>query len=295
MKNWGADEDEFLINNYPTHGKMYCAKILNRSESSIRSRTSILQLKLATNSSFFHEFQGKARIAKIGKKRPNHSRRMKELAAEGRFPVLTHKRSAEEKEIYSKRLKLTIKTKGHPKGMLNKTHTDAVKTLCSINSKKMWANPNSKVNSKEHRQFLSDKFSKFVQSRPNHNAYSRCKSGTYNINDKDMFFRSAWEANYALYLDWLISQKQIKEWFYEKDTFWFETIKRGIRSYKPDFKIINFDDTFEYHEVKGWMDPKSITKLKRMKKYYPHIKLLIVDATYYKDLKNKVGQFLHFF
>lgn len=125
--------------------------------------------------------------------------------------------------------------------------------------------------------------------------YSRTKMGKYDINGQIIFFRSSWEANYALYLDFLIKQKQIKSWQFEADTFWFEKIKRGVRSYKPDFKVTNLNDSTEYHEVKGWMDAKSKTKIRRMAKYHPHIKLIVIDQEFYRDLKKKLGRMLGFY
>jgi len=125
--------------------------------------------------------------------------------------------------------------------------------------------------------------------------YGYIKRGWYDINGKNMFFRSKWEVNYALYLDFLIKQKQIKKWTYEKDIFIFEKIKYGTRSYIPDFKIYNNDSTIEYHEVKGWMNPRSKTQLKRMAKYYPDIKLIIIDKDVYSDIKIKLGKMLKFY
>jgi len=81
-----------------------------------------------------------------------------------------------------------------------------------------------------------------------------------------------------------------KEWFHERDVFWFEGIKRGCVSYLPDFKVINFDDSFEYHEVKGWMDDRSVTKIKRMAKYHPHVKLIVIAKKEYTEIKNKLGK-----
>lgn len=124
---------------------------------------------------------------------------------------------------------------------------------------------------------------------------SRGRQGTYDINGKKMFFRSLWEVNYALYLDFLIKQKQIKKWEFEIDTFWFEKIRRGVRSYKPDFKVFKNDNTFEYHEVKGWMDAKSKTKLKRMAKYYPEIKLILIEKDSYYDIRKKIGKIAGFY
>jgi len=125
--------------------------------------------------------------------------------------------------------------------------------------------------------------------------WGNVKRGYFDINGKSIFFRSKWEANYSLYLDFLIKQKQIKNWEYEKDVFIFEKIKFGARSYKPDFKIFNNDDSQEYHEVKGYMTPKSKTQIKRMTKYYPNIKLIIIDKDVYQDIKKKLGKMLKFF
>lgn len=97
----------------------------------------------------------------------------------------------------------------------------------------------------------------------------------------NQFFRSAWEANYARYLNLLIKAREITRWEFEPDTFEFDGIKRGTRFYTPDFKVFNNNGTFEYHEIKGYMDARSATKLKRMKKYHPKIKLILIDKVGY--------------
>ena len=129
----------------------------------------------------------------------------------------------------------------------------------------------------------------------NISSWNHVKRGWYDINGSKMFFRSKWEVNYALYLVFLVKQKQIKRWTYEEDTFIFEKIKLGTRSYTPDFKIYNNDKSIEYHEVKGWMTPKSKTQIKRMAKYYPDIKLIIIDKDVYMDMKKKLGKMLKFY
>lgn len=103
------------------------------------------------------------------------------------------------------------------------------------------------------------------------------------------YFRSSWEANWARYLNWLKSIGEIQEWEYEVDTFEFVGIKRGTRFYLPDFKVTNKDSSIEYHEVKGWLDPRSATKLKRMKKYHPNVRLLLIGKDQYREVANKVG------
>lgn len=125
--------------------------------------------------------------------------------------------------------------------------------------------------------------------------FGHIKKGWYDINGKRIFFRSKWEANYALYLDFLVKYKQIKKWFYEKDVFMFDKIKFGTRSYRPDFKVYNNDKDFEYHEVKGYMDAGSKTKIKRMAKYYPKVKLIIIDGEVYEDIRKKLWKMLKFY
>jgi hypothetical protein len=99
----------------------------------------------------------------------------------------------------------------------------------------------------------------------------------------DTFFRSSWERNYARYLNFLVRKQEIEKWEYEKETFWFDKIKRGVVSYKPDFKVYT-KKGIEYHEVKGWLDPASKTKLKRMAKYHPEVKVILIDSSIYKQI-----------
>lgn len=108
----------------------------------------------------------------------------------------------------------------------------------------------------------------------------------------DIFFRSSWEANYARYLNWLVSIGEIQSWEFEPDEFEFKGIKRGTRFYLPDFKILNNSFSIEYHEIKGWMDPRSATKLKRMKKYYPDVKVIVIDKEAYQALAKDVKGFV---
>src|SRR3990167_5437906 len=119
--------------------------------------------------------------------------------------------------------------------------------------------------------------------------FGNVKRGWFQINGKRMFFRSMWEANYALYLDFLIKQKQIVRWSYEDDVFIFHKIQFGTRSYRPDFKIWDKKENIEYHEVKGWITPRSKTQLNRMRIYYPDIKLILIGRKEYSEIKTKLG------
>src|SRR5699024_4535545 len=105
---------------------------------------------------------------------------------------------------------------------------------------------------------------------------------------KRNYYRSQWELNYARYLEMLKSMGEIKEWEHEPKTFWFDGVKRGTTSYLPDFRVTESDGSVAYHEVKGWMDARSKTKIKRMAKYHPDVELIVIDSKAYKRLEKQV-------
>ena len=101
------------------------------------------------------------------------------------------------------------------------------------------------------------------------------------VGHRKICFKSGWEVNFAIFLQFLKEKYQIQEWLYEPETFWYNNIKRGVRSYKPDFKIIRNDGSHYWAEVKGYMDAKSNTKIKRFRKYYPEEELFIIDKAWF--------------
>lgn len=121
---------------------------------------------------------------------------------------------------------------------------------------------------------------------------TQSKKFAVDIGGKKFFSRSRWEANYALYLEHLKSKSYIADWSHEPETFWFEKIKRGVRSYLPDFKVTLSDGSIEYHEVKGFMDDKSLTKIRRMKIYHPKIKLVLIDPIAYGVIERHNGRLI---
>lgn len=116
----------------------------------------------------------------------------------------------------------------------------------------------------------------------------RAKQGWHVVGGSRCYFRSRWEHRYALHLDRLMAAGLIKSWAHEPTTFWFDNIKRGVRSYKPDFRVDNLDGTHHWIEVKGYMDPKSLTKIKRFRKYYPEEELVIVAKEWFEKNKDWV-------
>lgn len=123
--------------------------------------------------------------------------------------------------------------------------------------------------------------------------FDNVERGEYDINGRVMYFRSKWEANYALYLDFLKKNGNIKDWKYE--VRWFEfPVKHGTTRYLPDFQVEELDGSIVYHEVKGYETSKWKTQLKRMKQYYPEVKLIIIDKDYMKSL-NQFKKLLKFY
>ena len=119
---------------------------------------------------------------------------------------------------------------------------------------------------------------------------SSWKAGWREFNGKRAYVRSRWEANVAHYLDFLVANGKMFKWEYEPDTFWFDAIKRGVRSYKPDFKVWDREGDDPYYiEVKGWMCPRSKTTLKRMAKYHPDVRIDLIQADRYKEIEKTAG------
>lgn len=107
------------------------------------------------------------------------------------------------------------------------------------------------------------------------------------IGDKHCYFKSKWEVRYAWHLHFLKNQKEIVDWQYEPETFWFENIKRGVRSYKPDFMVLLPQDQRYWVEVKGHMDQRSKTKLARFKRFYPKEKLTVIDSEWFVKMRSE--------
>lgn len=119
--------------------------------------------------------------------------------------------------------------------------------------------------------------------------YEHIERGEYMVGDRVYCFRSKWEANYAVYLEWLRVKKQIKSWRYEPKFFDFMPFGklRGVTRYLPDFEVTENNGEVHYDEVKGYMDGKSKTKLRLMAKHYPNVKLNVIGKEFMGDLNRK--------
>jgi hypothetical protein len=167
----------------------------------------------------------------------------------------------------SVRVSAWLKKNPHPRGMAGKRHAEETKDTMSQHSFNRWHS-----------------MSKAAQIAFTDKAKVSWKQGWREVGGQRIYFRSSWEANYARYLEWLRIRGEIIEWKHEPETFWFEKIRRGTRSYLPDFRVVERGGAVHYHEVKGWMDAGSKTKLKRMAIYHPHISMILIDRGAYKAI-----------
>ncbi len=119
--------------------------------------------------------------------------------------------------------------------------------------------------------------------------YKNTKQGA-RVDLGAMFFRSAWEANVARYLNILKEESKIDKWFYESKRFSFDTIKVGVRSYLPDFCVVFPDERTEWWEVKGYMTKKGQTAINRFKKFYPKETLRLIQKKDYEEIKKRFAE-----
>lgn len=175
-----------------------------------------------------------------------------------------------------------LATNGHPRGFHGKKHSQMTLAVLGERSRAMWADPASAMNSPEMAQRRSDALLKRIAAGEMNHGYTRAKGGR-RADLNGIYFRSAWEANYARYLRLLVQQGQIIGWDYEPKTFIFETIKRGNRAYTPDFLVRFAGGRHEWHEVKGWMDDSSRVRLKRMAQFYPAEVVKVIEGPWFRQ------------
>lgn len=175
----------------------------------------------------------------------------------------------------------------HPRGALGIKHNKETRRKLSEASIRAHKNRPPERETFRIEKQLKTKAKRGNLIPPRHKA--SWKQSWQTIGGKRNYYRSSWEVNYAHYLEWLKINKEIIEWEHEPTTFWFEGIKRGVRSYTPDFLVTENNNKEIYHEIKGWMDARSKTKIKRMAKYHPDISLLVIDAKAYKKLNKQLS------
>lgn len=135
--------------------------------------------------------------------------------------------------------------------------------------------PKKKMTVQEYRSYLASQNSP-AQKKGNKNR-GHVAQGWREIGGQRIYFRSKAEANYVRFINYCFEKKiplyfadslgPITAWEYEPKTFKFKK-NTGNNTYKPDVKV-HFGAQYEWHEVKGWLDPPSKAKLNQMAREYP--------------------------
>ena len=263
---WSDEDTQKLVDTYARAGAggflglESLAKEMGRDAGNLSRKAGQLGLQTSANR------------LKVAEKKPPRVRK---------FATKEELRDAQS-EIAKKR----IRDNGHPRGALGLRHSAETLAIMSEKSKACWA-----ARSEEEREAHT---AKMVATRiangatPPQTARGTWKAGWREIGGKRNYYRSRWEANYARYLEWLKGLGEIKDWAHEPETFWFDAIRRGTRSYKPDFRVWEADGRSALHEVKGWMDQRSRTCLDRMARYHPSETIIVIDGRQYRAIRLKV-------
>ncbi len=312
---WTTEELQRLAELYPTHTQKELAVALGKTLPQVRTRLSILGIRTkvrgwtAADEQLLRDAYQTARCGeeigldalaeRLGRLKSNVCRKARALGltdnarkmkAECKQRVPKFATPDERAAATSARIKNHIKTHGHPKGFLGGKHTDDAKMRIAEKSRQFNASL-----SEDRKQEIA---TKIVKTRVANGTYALPRHGTTwkaawrDIGGRRKFFRSRWEANYARYLNWLEEKGQILKWEHEPITFWFEGVKRGCVSYLPDFRVTETSGEIVYYEVKGWMDDRSKTKLKRMAKYHPTVKLVVIREKDYREVERKLSSLI---
>ena len=276
---WTEAQIEELKTLYPKNGKAWCMEYFLKSEGQIRSMASRMQIKAKGTSEAWKKACENHSIKMTGRKRPEQAKVMERLHKEGKLLI-----SDERKAENAKRLNDWREKNGHPKGATGMKHSVENKREQSKRTKAMWENMDDVT--REKYSIRASNLARSTNTQKNRNKAS-WKAGWRDIGGRKIYARSAWEANYARVLNEQEKLGKIYCWEHEADVFWFDGIKRGVMSYLPDFKVTTIDGSVEYHEVKGWMDSRSKTTIKRMGIYHKNIKLLVIEKKEYLKIRGE--------
>lgn len=125
--------------------------------------------------------------------------------------------------------------------------------------------------------------------------YVGVQKGWAVVGGQTCYFKSKLEHRWAQYLELLKGLGEIVSWSYEPRKFEFKAIRSGTVFYTPDFLVLYgapYKPDCCWHEVKGHLTNKDITKFRRMAKYYPDEKIILVMQTVpkkYNEKKRKIG------
>lgn len=181
----------------------------------------------------------------------------------------------------------------HPRGFSGRRHTDEARARSRAGAAAAWAGLSANAKDARVSKALKTAIEKNGRIGPaTADRGATWKAGWREFGGRRTYYRSRWEANYGRYLQWLKERGEIIDWLHEPETFWFEAIKRGVRSYLPDFRVFEKDGTSKLHEVKGWMDARSKTTLRRMAKYHPNETIVLIRERDYNLIARQLGRLI---
>lgn len=307
---WSEDEDAFLKFWHGQKTLEEIGEVMGRTRFAVRARitrlgiskrhlwspdeeASLVELYRSGKPLRLDEF-----AERMGRDKSNVCRKAASLGLEinRNRPVVEHRKvrvpkykdPVERRAATSLLQKEWYRNNPHPRGMLGKKHSDESKRKMGEVSSERWQSMAKEDQEKQIMKALKTKVERYGSIAPNVKRGS-WRAGWREIGGYKKYYRSRWEANYARYLQWLKDNGEIHDWKHEPETFWFEAIKRGVRSYLPDFRVWEIDGSSRLHEVKGWMDARSKTTLKRMAKYHPSETIVLIDERQYKSIEAKVS------
>ena len=298
-KPWTQDELDYLKANYKTSTHAEIAKKIGRSRNAVRSRASLMGFhkKIKKHNDTVYEIVREAYENRSGKpldidkivEATGTNRQWVSKVARGMgLSDQTRPRGEEHCKAVSRGMKKWMSENEHPRGATGMKHTQETRKAIGKKSKERWDSMTDGERAEQVGRGLKTREMNGTLYNPRHK--TTWKSGWREIGGRRIFARSAWEANIARYYQFLKDRGEIHEWEHEPETFWFDKIKRGCRSYLPDFRITEKPDSEPYYvEVKGWMDARSKTKLKRFAKYYPQHRLELIEAKRYKAIAKTAG------
>lgn len=178
----------------------------------------------------------------------------------------------------------------HARGFSDKRHSADTRALIGGRSREAWERDRTAkagLRSAERLGRLSDAAASMQAARAPADNRRHWRSGRRS-DLGSAFFRSAWEANFARYLDALKFAGEIDAWKYEPERFVFPRNSGGVRSYLPDFHITAGGDAF-FVEVKGWFCARSRRAARLMERHHPDVDLRFLDAVAYRLLEAEVA------
>ena len=96
------------------------------------------------------------------------------------------------------------------------------------------------------------------------------------VGNRTFKFHSKLEHRWAQYLEFLKRFGHVQYWNYEETKFVFEGETHSPYDYTPDFIVHTSKGETEYHECKGCLRGRDVSRYIKLKKFYPKTVLHLV-------------------